>query len=297
MILTMVLVSNFIVVKTFAQNDYTVLAPLPGTTIKDNCAAGDKDCKTNLEKYLPGLFKLAVGLTAAFAVFMIVIGGFQYMSTDALQGKEEGKTRIWNSIKGLVLVIGAWLILYTVNPALLALRLNIDTVEIKGPPSSANGGVLGGVSTTGRAMTSEEIASSNAVRTALESVGIYTYTGPCTKGQTTGCVNLNGLNDRTISGLSALKNMVAAAGAGNSLTITGGTEGGHSSTGGHPTGESIDFGRTNNSNYQSFSNWIISNGGNPKPTDKGDLYTIQINGRPVTFLNESDPPHWHVTFK
>ncbi len=176
LILFTILASSFIVVPTFAQNDYTVLAPLPGTT---ECGDGGKDCKTSLEKYLPGVFKLAVGLSAAFAVFMIVIGGFQYMSTDALQGKEEGKARIWNSVKGLVLVIGAWLILYTINPGLLKLRLSIETIEIKGPPSVSGGGALGTGTTPGRAMTPEEEADSNRIKNYWkEQIRIKKLLGP-----------------------------------------------------------------------------------------------------------------------
>lgn len=297
LILFTILASNFIAVPTFAQNDYTVLAPLPGTTIKDNCVAGDKDCKTNLEKYLPGAFKLAVGLSAAFAVFMIVIGGFQYMSTDALQGKEEGKARIWNSVKGLVLVIGAWLILYTINPGLLELRLSIDTIEIKGPPSVSGGGALGTGATPGRVMTPEEEADSNRIKKLLEGTDpnqkiVGTYSDACTKGQTTGCVNLNGLQQTVIEGVLALRRDF-----GQFINITGGTEGGHSAGGDHPKGNALDFGQVHNPNYQAFSNWIVSRGGTPQPTDLGPLYTIQINGRPVTFLKESNPPHWHVTFK
>lgn len=280
------------VAQTAADREYTVLAPLPGTTIKENCVAGDPECKTTLAKYLPGLFKLLVGLAAAGAVLRIVFGGFLYMSSDALQGKEDGRTMIWNSVKGLVLIIGAWLILYTINPGLLELRLNIETVEISGPPSSANGGVLSGGGTPGREMTQTEIDESNRIRTLLESKGIYTYTGACTKGQTRGCVNLDGLGQHVIDGLASLRNMF-----GQNLTITGGTEGGHSATGGHPTGESIDFGQNNNSNYQALTNWIISRDGNPVQKPLGLEYTVQINGRPVKFLRESDPPHWHVTFK
>lgn len=282
--------------QTAADREYTVLAPLPGTTIKENCVAGDPECKTTLAKYLPGLFKLLVGLAAAAAVFRIVWGGFLYMSSDALQGKEDGRTMIWNSIKGLVLIIGAWLILYTINPGLLELRLNIETIEISGPPSSANGGILSGSGTPGRAMTQAEIDESNAMREALEKVGIYTYTGPCTKGQTRGCVNLNGLTQTTQSGLDALTKMLAQNGVARFITLTGGTESGHSSTGGHPTGDSVDIGRSANSaNYTALSNFIISRGGTPVPTSYGNLYTIQINGRSVTFLDEND--HWHVTFK
>ena len=127
-------------IQVLAVDEYTVLAPLPGTTdCGDNIAdpgydPGTFECKTTLEKYLPGLFNLLIGLAAVFAVLMIVIGGIQYMSSDALSGKEDGKTRIWNAVKGLVLVIGAWLILYTVNPNLLNLNLNVAPVTITPPP-------------------------------------------------------------------------------------------------------------------------------------------------------------------
>lgn len=123
---------------TFAQlvnlRDYTVLAPLPGTT---NCAdnALGSDCKTTLERYLPGVFNLLIGLAGVFAVLMIVIGGFQYISSDALQGKEDGRARIWNAVRGLILVIAATVILYTINPNLLQLNLNLAPITVTAPPA------------------------------------------------------------------------------------------------------------------------------------------------------------------
>lgn len=131
-----------------AQNtdlEYTLLAPLPcvdgdGTGVNFNPNCNKPAQKTTLEKYLPGMFQLLIGIAAAFAVFMIVIGGFQYMTTDAVQGKSEGKERITNAIYGLLLVISAWLILYTINPKLLELRLDIAPTDIK--PVAGGGGTL-----------------------------------------------------------------------------------------------------------------------------------------------------------
>ncbi|OHB14882.1 MAG: hypothetical protein A2431_02955 [Candidatus Zambryskibacteria bacterium RIFOXYC1_FULL_39_10] len=100
---------------------YTVLAPLPGV--------GDSDGKTTLETYVPAIFKLAIGLSAVAAVLMIVLGGFQYISSDALMKKNEGRERIKNAVFGLVLVISAWLILNTINPNLLNINLNIDSIS------------------------------------------------------------------------------------------------------------------------------------------------------------------------
>ena len=83
------------------------------------------NAKQLLEKYVPGMFKLFIGLSAVWAVFMIVLGGIQYISTDAIFKKEEGRKRIENAVYGLVLVIAAWLILATINPALLEFKLEI----------------------------------------------------------------------------------------------------------------------------------------------------------------------------
>jgi len=113
------------------SNEYTVLAPLPGV--------GDEGGTTTLAKYIPAIFNLAIGLSAAFAVLMIVIGGFQYITTDAILGKQQGIERIKNSVFGLVLVISAWLILYTINPKLLELNLNIEPVTVTAPPGGEAG--------------------------------------------------------------------------------------------------------------------------------------------------------------
>ena len=92
-------------VQALAQDkyDYTVLAPLPGV-------ADTAGQTTTLGKYIPAMFNLAIGLSAIAAVLNIVFGGLMYMSTDAVMKKEDGKKRIQNSVYGLVLVIGAWLI-------------------------------------------------------------------------------------------------------------------------------------------------------------------------------------------
>lgn len=258
------------------NNEYTVLTPLPGV--------GDTTGKTTLQEYIPAIFKLAIGLSAVAAVLMIVIGGFQYISSDAIQGKKDGKGRIVNAIYGLVLVIAAWLILNEINPNLLEFNLNIEPVSTTQAPVP-----IGTVSTAGKAMTEDEIMASAAVRVNLELAKIYTYADPCTKGQTTGCVNLNGLTDVATKSLISLKK---ACGETCSMVITGGTEAGHSATGGHGAGNSVDL-RFNN-NLDSF---IQKNGGTPVQTDLGPLYTATINGRTTTFLKESNPPHWHVTTK
>ena len=134
LLLTLLVLPSLVVAQQ--ETPYKLLAPLP--CVGDNC--GSLTEETVLSQYLPGIFKLAVGLSAAFAVLMIVIGGFQYMSTDAFQGKEEGKHRVTNAVKGLVLIIGAALILIEINPDLLKLRLTLSPVSIQTPTGGGPGG-------------------------------------------------------------------------------------------------------------------------------------------------------------
>ena len=129
---------------------YTLLAPLPclGGSGTPGTEGYNPDCgtyanQTTLEKYIPGVFNLAIGISAAFVLLNLVFGGFQYMSSDAFTKKEEGIKRIENSIKGLLLVVGAWLILYTINPKLLNVSLSIETIE-----TPAGGGITAGTTCT-----------------------------------------------------------------------------------------------------------------------------------------------------
>ncbi|KKP56254.1 MAG: hypothetical protein UR80_C0048G0004 [Parcubacteria group bacterium GW2011_GWB1_35_5] len=117
------------------QNDYTLLTPLPGLS---KTLSGDNVLGT----YLPAIFKIAIGLAVVAAVLLIVIGGIQYITTDAIQGKSQGKERIKNAIFALIFIISAWLILYTINPKLLTLNLNISPVTITAP---AGGTLISGV--------------------------------------------------------------------------------------------------------------------------------------------------------
>ena len=120
--------------KELAQSkEYTVLAPLPGTTI-----AGDPT-KASLESYIPGLFNLIIGLAAVLAVGWIIWGGIEYITTDSWNGKQEGKNRIWNAVIGLFIVITSWLILFTINPNLLNLNLNIKSSTVTAPAGGLTG--------------------------------------------------------------------------------------------------------------------------------------------------------------
>lgn len=113
------------------NSGYFPLAPLPGTT-KGDCSADNKDnkCVTDLNTYIPGIFNLAIGIAGVLAVLMIVIGGVEYMTTDAITGKSEGKERINNAFWGLLLVLVSYILLRTINPELTTFDLNVADQKI-----------------------------------------------------------------------------------------------------------------------------------------------------------------------
>src|SRR3989338_233202 len=124
------------------SSGYNLLAPLPnpeGGELSNIDVSGDNA----LGKYLNVIIKLAIGLAAVLAVVLIVMGGIQYMTTELVSGKEDGKRRITNAVLGLLVALGAWLILFTINPDLLKTELKIETTTIQyvedAPQTAVNG--------------------------------------------------------------------------------------------------------------------------------------------------------------
>ncbi len=85
-----------------------------------------------------------VGLVAAviLAIVMIIRGGVEYMTIDAITSKENGKNRVKAALGGLLLAFSAILILNTINPGLTSLNIvfeplkNIQSINIFGGVTS-----------------------------------------------------------------------------------------------------------------------------------------------------------------
>lgn len=107
-------------------NCYVLLAPLPLTNPSN---AGNPDTTTNPSDYIRGLLNLAIAIAGAVAVIKIIIGGFQYITTENFSNKSSARSDIQNALVGLFLAIGAYTILYTINPHLVDLQLTVSPVE------------------------------------------------------------------------------------------------------------------------------------------------------------------------
>lgn len=109
-----------------AVGNYIPLEPIPGVSDEAGVDVGN---------FVSNSVKLIIQIAGALAVIMIVIGGVQYLSSDAINDKSEGKERIQNAIYGLLLAFASFIILQTINPGTLKLDLTLQPIAKVDPVS------------------------------------------------------------------------------------------------------------------------------------------------------------------
>ena len=88
---------------------YTPLEPIPG-----QAGAPATFCAT-----LNLLFKVLIYLGGMIAVLFLVLGGIAYMVSEVVDKRTAARERIKSSVIGLLILLGTYLILFTVNPNLV----------------------------------------------------------------------------------------------------------------------------------------------------------------------------------
>ena len=113
--------------------NYTLLEPLP--CVEGNgsgCKTGTQVTTVDFKNYVQYMFNLVIALAAVAAVFMIVWGGFQYMTSESINKKGDGLKTVQNAVYGLLLVLSSFLILRTIDPRLVEIPTTlVKPLEIK----------------------------------------------------------------------------------------------------------------------------------------------------------------------
>ena len=200
-----------------ASLKYTPLENLPGF----------EDQGGDFATYFGNLYKLALWIVGISALFMLVVGGFLYLSSagnTALLGT--AKKTIYSALIGLVIALVSWLLLDTINSDLTNLKLSglsgaISSGSSSGTGSSASAGTGSGGSTATGTYTHAEAAA------ALSAAGIGITSSSGRIGcSDVGCTTLEGIPKSAIDNLISIKKD-----CGCSFNVTGGTEAGHASHG------------------------------------------------------------------
>lgn len=87
----------------------------------------------NLGIFANGAFKTALSVGAILAVLRIAYAGYTYMTSDAWGNKTHAKEILGDVVLGLLLLLGTYLILDTINPKILEVPSlqNVEKVTTK----------------------------------------------------------------------------------------------------------------------------------------------------------------------
>jgi len=97
---------------------------LPAGKVTAQITIGKENVFKGLSDYLPNLYRYLVSIAGIVAAVLIIKGGFDYMTSAGDATKiTAAKETIGNAIMGLVLVLGSYVVLQTVNPELVNLKL------------------------------------------------------------------------------------------------------------------------------------------------------------------------------
>jgi len=84
---------------------------------------GSKSSVVDLGDYISSVYKYAVGIGGLLAAVMLMIGGFLYLTAADSERISRGKQFIVDALTGLVVILGAYLLLNTINPDTVSLSL------------------------------------------------------------------------------------------------------------------------------------------------------------------------------
>ena len=98
-------------------SEFIPIAPIPSGKGGEFATTGD------LSTYINSVFSLAIAAGAALAALYIAIGGFEYIFSEAMESKKNGRLRIIHALSGLTILLIMTMILYIINPQLVSLSL------------------------------------------------------------------------------------------------------------------------------------------------------------------------------
>lgn len=101
---------------------FTALVPIKGLTDTVPRNGG-------FAAFFDQLYIYLIGAAVILAVIMIVWGGLEYSTQDSVSKKSDGKSKIYNALFGLVLVLSPVLVFTIINPAILNLNVNFEPLK------------------------------------------------------------------------------------------------------------------------------------------------------------------------
>lgn len=289
--------------QVYAQEstEYKLLEKIPG--FGDSISTSGADTF----QYFGVVYSSVLTLVVALAVLMIVIGGVQYTASwSGAGGKEDGKKKIYGAIGGLLLALSSYLILYTINPQLLnTISVPTGTGPNQGGgafnhsdplwPGDANGdGVPDSLDDEEGADPKDPGSDGGSAGGMSEKDARDYLKGKIAVNHTCddrGCqTRLAGIKKETLDEMLRMREECKC-----NLTITAGTEHGHSTAGSHThaNGYKADLRLT-----PALNSYVETSGNFTRGADRGDgAETWVKNGTGGKTIYYKEGNHWDVAVK
>lgn len=280
--------NNNLVDQYYPGFDDGYLAPILGNEVPND-----------LGGYIANIFQVLIIIAGILSFVVIVLGAIQYMTSGGGGGKAEGRGRIENAVFGIILALGAWVVLNTINPNLasnLGFNLPHAGTGRDTPQIPVNGKYCNGVYDAGQAWYDDSV-----IRSSLETGGVKVKGKNCTKVGQRSCTSVYNLGQNAVNKLIALK---SSCGENCEVVVTGATEcwlhGGNTGNGTthQPSSNTVDISQKNKT-----LNEFIEGQTTGVVGSWSKLYSI---GGPFggeyhwEFLRRDKPAsgsnHWHVVY-
>ncbi len=112
----------------------TLSVEIPGADLSAPTKEGDNVVISFLGQYINAIYRYAVAVVLIVAIVMVVYGGFRYLVGASIGDIQAGKKIIIDAIMGMLIVLGAYMILNTVNPDTVNFKslslLSVDRIDI-----------------------------------------------------------------------------------------------------------------------------------------------------------------------
>lgn len=246
---------------------------------------------------LPGLlnafFKFGLAIAVTLSVVMFTYNGVQYMVSEVVGNKSKAVGGMQASIWGLVMAFAAWLVLRTINPALVDFQLfktiqevrdrlntNIEEQTTPGPTATTTPG--------------EMPESERAAREKLKALGIgVNRENHCETATSRNCTNVANMPAAMVSLLSRMTQFGKCPESGPftncPITITGGTEMFPHRT--HGPGKPVVDLRKN----IAVEKWLQAYATKcPAQYDGGDVWIVKNALQQYFWDEQGGDPHWHA---
>lgn len=288
----------------FVFSDIVLAAEIDNPTINLNCETNPSAypwCEAAKSGNLGGLvnnfYKIALGLAGASALGVLIYGSILWTLSGAVTSKQDAMGWISGALWGLALLLGAYLILNTINPQLTILKEpDITAVSVPAPEKPYFAG--GSDQNTPSETQAGRLSAAETRKQFSPQTNWIGVKDECPPGQSIGCVKTDGLKQQTVSEINELRTelgkkyttLLGIDNAGGTVYVTGGTEEGPHTIGtySHGAGYKVDL-RLN----QQLDSYIQQN--YKQIGNRSDGAPQYISPRGAIYAKEGD--HWDVLVK